>query len=45
LTKTFNDLDTKEFDALIGRVTDAKEHDLALSSDDCQLLLAKSRCS
>lgn len=39
MTKTFNDLEPKAFDALIRRVTDAKEHDLALSSDDCQLLL------
>ena len=39
MTKNFNDLEAKEFDALIQRVTDAKEHDLALSSDDCQLLL------
>jgi len=39
LTKNFNDLEAKEFDALIQRVLDAKEHDLALSSDDCQLLL------
>ncbi|VAW64641.1 hypothetical protein MNBD_GAMMA10-529 [hydrothermal vent metagenome] len=33
------DLDLKALDALIGRVTEAKEHDLALSADDCQLLL------
>lgn len=39
MTKAFNDIDTKALDALIQRVTDAKEHNLALSADDCQLLL------
>jgi len=39
LTQKFTDLDHKALDALIERVTEAKEHDLALSTDDCQLLI------
>lgn len=39
LTKPFTDIDGKELDALIARVTEAKENNLALSPEDCQLLL------
>ncbi len=39
MTKIFNKADVKELDALIQRVSDAKKHDLALSPEDCQLLL------
>ena len=39
MTKAFNDIDSEELDALILRVRDAKEHNLALSPEDCQLLL------
>ena len=31
------DLDQKELDALIERVTEARDYDLTLSSEDCQL--------
>lgn len=39
MTKPFTDIDGKALDALIARVTEAKEHNLALSPEDCQLLL------
>lgn len=39
MTTTFTDIDGDALDALIERVTEAKEHELALSPDDCQLLL------
>jgi rubredoxin len=39
LTKTFTDIDIKALDELIKRVQEAIEHDLALSPEDCQLLL------
>ncbi len=38
-TKKLNDIDSKALDGLIQRVTDAKNHNLALTPDDCQLLL------
>ena len=39
MTKAFTDIDAEALDALIQRVTDAKEHQLTLSAEDCQLLL------
>ncbi len=39
MTTTFTDIDNEALDALIERVTEAKEHELALSPEDCQLLL------
>jgi transposase len=39
LSNKFADINEKELDELIQRVTDAKEHNLALSPEDCQLLL------
>lgn len=39
MTQSFTDIDNDALDALIERVTEAKEHELALSPDDCQLLL------
>lgn len=39
MNKTFIDLDEQGLDALIQRVSDAKEHGLALSPEDTQLLL------
>jgi hypothetical protein len=39
LSKPFTDIDGKALEALIARVTEAKENHLALSSGDCQLLL------
>ncbi|MGB5444694.1 MAG: transposase [Psychromonas sp.] len=39
MSKPFTDIDGKALEALIARVTEAKENNLALSSDDCQLLL------
>jgi len=39
LSKPFTDIDGKALEALIERVTEAKENHLALSPDDCQLLL------
>jgi transposase len=39
LTQSFTDIDNDALDALIERVTEAKDHELALSPDDCQLLL------
>ena len=35
----FKDLSPEELDDLIDRVTEAQEHELALSFDDCQLLI------
>ena len=39
MSKPFTDIDHDALDALIARVTEAKEHELALSPQDCQLLL------
>jgi transposase len=39
VSKPFTDIDGEELEALIARVTQAKESDLALSPEDCQLLL------
>ena len=39
MTKTFTDIDIKALDDLIKRVQEAITHDLALSPEDCQLLL------
>jgi transposase len=39
VNKTFTDLDEQGLDALIQRVSEAKEHGLALSPEDTQLLL------
>ena len=39
MSKPFTDIDGKALEALIARVTEAKENNLALSSEDCQLLL------
>ena len=39
MNKTFTHLDEQGLDALIQRVSDAKEHGLALSPEDTQLLL------
>ena len=39
MTQSFTDIDNDALDVLIERVTEAKEHELALSPDDCQLLL------
>ena len=39
MSKPFTDIDDKELEALIARVTEAKENNLALSPEDCQLLL------
>ncbi|KGJ89813.1 IS66 family transposase [Thalassotalea sp. ND16A] len=39
MKQTYTDIDTDALDALIKRVAQAKEHDLALTPDDCQLLL------
>ena len=39
MTQSFTDIDNDALDALIERVSEAKEHELALSPDDCQLLL------
>tara|TARA_B110001454_G_scaffold209803_1_gene223677 strand:+ start:910 stop:2499 length:1590 start_codon:yes stop_codon:yes gene_type:complete len=39
LTKPFTDIDSIALEALIARVTEAKENNLALSPQDCQLLL------
>ena len=36
----FKELDQKALDALVARIEDAIEHDLALSSEDLQLLLS-----
>ncbi|AJR08802.1 hypothetical protein H744_2c2138 [Photobacterium gaetbulicola Gung47] len=39
MTQEFTDIDSEELDGLIQRVQEAKEHDLALSPEDCQILL------
>jgi transposase len=39
VSKAFTDIDGKALEALIARVSEAKENNLALSADDCQLLL------
>lgn len=39
MAASFTDITTEELDALIMRVTQAKEHQLALSAEDCELLL------
>lgn len=39
VSKPFTDIDCKALDALIARVTETKENNLALSPEDCQLLL------
>ena len=39
MSKPFTDIDSAGLDALIARVSEAKEHQLALSPEDCQLLL------
>ena len=39
MSKSFTDIDDKALEALIMRVTEAKENNLALSPEDCQLLL------
>jgi transposase len=39
VSKPFTDIDGKELEALIDRVTEAKDNNLALSPQDCQLLL------
>ena len=39
MSKPFTDIDGNALKALIARVTEAKENNLALSPDDCQLLL------
>lgn len=39
MSKPFTDIDGKALEELIARVTEAKESNLALSPEDCQLLL------
>ncbi len=39
MTQTYSDIDSKELDALMQRVQEAKDHDLALTPEDCQILL------
>ena len=39
MSKPFTDIDGPALEALIARVTEAKENNLALSPEDCQLLL------
>ena len=39
MTTRFTELTSEQLDALILRVTQAKEHQLALSAEDCELLL------
>lgn len=39
VSKSFTDIDGKALEALIARVSEAKENNLALSAEDCQLLL------
>ena len=39
MTQTFTELDSQELDALMRRVQEAKEHELALTPEDCQMLL------
>lgn len=40
MAQDFTDIDSEKLDGLIQRVQEAKEHDLALSPEDCQILLA-----
>ncbi|AQS36624.1 Transposase IS66 family [Shewanella psychrophila] len=39
MSQPFTDIDSKALEALIARVTEAKDNHLALSASDCQLLL------
>ncbi|MCW8336786.1 hypothetical protein, partial [Vibrio paucivorans] len=39
MTQTFTDINSKELDALMQRVQEAKDHELALTPEDCQILL------
>ena len=39
MTQEFTDIDGEELDGLIQRVQEATEHNLALSPQDCQVLL------
>lgn len=39
MSKPFTDIDGKALEELVARVTEAKENNLALSPEDCQLLL------
>ena len=39
MTQEFTDIDSEELDGLIQRVQEATEHNLALSPQDCQVLL------
>jgi hypothetical protein len=39
VSKAFTDIDGQALDALIARVSEAKDNQLALSGEDCQLLL------
>ena len=39
MNKPFIDIDGKALEALIARITEAKENNLALSPEDCQLML------
>ena len=39
MSRPFTDIDGKALEALIARVTQAKDNNLALSPEDCQLLL------
>jgi len=39
LNTQHSDIDSQELDALIQRVSEAKEHNLALTPEDCQLLI------
>ena len=40
MTKNYTDIDEEQLDGLTQRVQDAAEHNLALSSEDCLLLLS-----
>jgi transposase len=39
VSKVFTDIDGQALEALIARVSEAQAHQLALSGEDCQLLL------
>ena len=39
MSKPFTDIDGKALEELIARVTEARDNNLALSPEDCQLLL------
>ncbi len=39
MKQAFTDIDSEALDTLVERVKEAKQHDLALSAQDCQLLL------